>query len=402
MIKHKVLLLEGIHNQAVDNFKQAGCDVDRELTAFSSLELIEKLDTYDLVGIRSKTQLTSDILQQCKNLKAIGCFCIGTNQVNLKSAQLSGLPVFNAPYSNTRSVAELVISLMVALSRQICDRSQRAHQGVWDKSAKGANEVRGKTLGIIGYGHIGAQLSILAEALGLKVQYFDVIKKLPMGNAVSKDSLKNLLSTSDFVSLHVPETEQTKNMINKEELAQMKSGSYLINASRGSVVDIPALVASLKSKHIAGAAIDVYPKEPKNNQETFESELQGIDNVILTPHIGGSTEEAQLNIGIEVSTSLIDYVMKGQTWGAVNFPQIDLPQYDKSLYRLINIHKNEPGVLGEINGIVSKYGANIHRQYLSTHEDIGYMIMDLDTKESDSILTDIRAMTQSIRSRFLH
>ena len=397
---HKILLLEGIHQIAVETLEKANIEVHRELTAFSNSELKEKINKYDAVGIRSKTHISKDIFESCTNVKSIGCFCIGTNQVDLDTANQYGIPVFNAPYSNTRSVAELVISLMVSLSRKIFDRSRKAHDGIWDKSAAGSNEVRGKTLGIIGYGHIGTQLSILAESMGLNVQYYDVIKKLPLGNANATEQLNDLLSTSDFVSLHVPETEQTKNMIGSSELSKMKKGSYLINASRGSVVDIKALSESIKSEHLAGAAVDVYPKEPKSNKESFTSDLQGLPNVILTPHIGGSTEEAQYNIGIEVATSLIGYLAKGQSIGATNFPNIDVPARDGG-HRLVNIHNNVPGVLGEINGIVSKYGANINRQYLSTDNSIGYLIMDIDVKDSKSLKQDVMLLPTSIRTRLL-
>ncbi len=397
---HRILLLEGIHQIAVETLEKAGYEVQRELTAFSNSELIDKINDFDAIGIRSKTHISKDVFEACTNVKAVGCFCIGTNQVDLVAGNQFGVPVFNAPYSNTRSVAELVISLMVSLSRKIFDRSKKAHEGVWDKSAAGSNEVRGKTLGIIGYGHIGTQLSILAESMGLNVQYYDVIKKLPLGNANSVDGLNDLLATSDFVSLHVPETDQTKNMIGAEQISKMKAGSYLINASRGSVVDIPALAEAIKSKHLAGAAVDVYPKEPKSNKESFSSELQGLENVILTPHIGGSTEEAQYNIGIEVATSFIGYLSKGQSVGATNFPNIDVPVNDSG-HRLVNIHRNVPGVLGEINGIVSKYGANINRQFLSTDNSVGYLIIDLDVKDSQSLKSDVVALPTSIRTRLL-
>ncbi len=400
MSSHRILLLEGIHPVAVETLQNEGFEVKRELSAYSNQELKDKINQFDAIGIRSKTQMTSDVLESSINVKTIGCFCIGTNQVDLVTANSFGVPVFNAPYSNTRSVAELVVSLMVSLSRQICDRSKKAHDGVWDKSATGSNEVRGKTLGIVGYGHIGTQLSILAEAMGLNVQYFDIIKKLPLGNANSLDSLNQLLSTSDYVSLHVPETEQTKNMMGLEQLSKMKKGSYLINASRGSVVDISALAKKLKENHLAGAAVDVYPKEPKSNKESFTSELQGLNNVILTPHIGGSTEEAQYNIGIEVATSLTGYLKKGQSIGATNFPNIDVPS-QTSGHRLVNIHKNVPGVLGEINGIVSKYGANINRQFLSTDENIGYLIMDLNVEDSQSLKKDVTSLDTSIRTRLI-
>jgi len=400
MKPQRILLLEGIHQAAVDTLEKAGFEVQRELTAFTATELKDKINQFDAVGIRSKTHITDEILQSCPNIKAVGCFCIGTNQVDLITANKLGVPVFNAPYSNTRSVAELVISLMVSLSRKIFDRSKKAHEGIWDKSALGSKEVRGKTLGIIGYGHIGTQLSILAESMGLNIQYYDVIKKLPLGNANSVDDLNELLATSDFVSLHVPETPQTKNMMGAQQINKMKKGSYLINASRGSVVDISALATAIKSEHLAGAAVDVYPKEPKNNKESFESELRGLENVILTPHIGGSTEEAQYNIGIEVATSFMGYLSKGQTVGATNFPNLDVPVNVKG-HRLVNIHKNTPGVLSEINGVVSKYGSNINQQYLSTDNNIGYLIMDLDVKDPTSLKQDVASLETSIRTRLI-
>ncbi|PIS11575.1 MAG: phosphoglycerate dehydrogenase, partial [Bdellovibrio sp. CG10_big_fil_rev_8_21_14_0_10_47_8] len=331
----------------------------------------------------------------------IGCFCIGTNQVELSPAKMTGVPVFNAPYSNTRSVAELVLAEMVALSRQLGDRNTLAHRGEWMKTAEGSREVRGKTLGIVGYGHIGSQVSILAEALSLKVIYFDVVKKLPLGNAVSVNSLEELLSRSDFVTLHVPETPQTKDMISSRELNQMKNGSYLINASRGSVVVIEDLVKALESKHLAGCAIDVFPVEPSSNKEKFSSPLQGLSNVILTPHVGGSTEEAQHAIGLEVAESFIRFLKIGSTSGAVNFPNVDLPIHQAS-HRILNVHRNEPGVLGEINGLVSKAGVNILAQYLSTDSKIGYLVMDVEKDNAFPLSEEIKKLSRSMRTRVVY
>lgn len=378
-----------------------GFHVDLITHAPSESELIQLLPKYDVLGIRSKTEVTAEVLSKNTHLLTIGCFCIGTNQVDLQNAREKGVPVFNAPHSNTRSVAELVIAEMIALSRQLGDRNTKAHVGDWVKSAEGAKEVRGKTLGIVGYGHIGSQVSVLAEAMGLKVVFFDIIKKLPLGNAVMKASLEELLKASDFVTLHVPETPETKDMIGAKEMAQMKKGSYLINASRGTVVVIDALVELLKNKHIAGCAIDVFPEEPASNKEKFKSPLQGLANVILTPHIGGSTEEAQYAIGMEVAESFRRYLKIGSSSGAVNFPNVDLP-VKQGTSRLLNVHKNEPGVLGEINGLISKAGANIEGQYLSTDEKIGYLVMDVHSSQAQALAADINKLSRSIRTRLVY
>ena len=398
----KILLVENIHSIAQEKLIEEGFLVDRVSHAPSEAELLQLLPKYDAVGIRSKTEITEKVINANPHLFSIGCFCIGTNQVNLKAAKKMGVPVFNAPHSNTRSVAELVLAEMIALSRQLCDRSQKAHSGDWVKSAEGSKEVRGKTLGIVGYGHIGSQLSILAESLGLNVIFYDVVKKLSLGNARATRNLEELLSFADFVSLHVPETPQTQNMITAKELALMKKGSFLINASRGTVVDISALAGSLKSGHLAGAAVDVFPVEPSSNKEKFVSELQGIANVILTPHVGGSTEEAQYAIGIEVAESFRKYLKIGTTQGAVNFPNVDLPiGVGPKASRILNVHRNEPGVLGEINGIISKAGANIQAQYLSTDEKIGYLVMDLETASVQSLEHEVQQLSRSIRTRVL-
>jgi D-3-phosphoglycerate dehydrogenase len=400
MSKIKILLVENIHSVAKEKLQQEGFDVELLSHAPSEEELIQKLAPVQVLGIRSKTQLTEKVLKASPHLLTVGCFCIGTNQVELQTANAMGIPVFNAPYSNTRSVAELVIAETIALSRQLFDRSKLAHEGGWMKSSEGSKEVRGKTIGIVGYGHIGTQVSILAESLGMKVLFYDIVKKLPLGNAQSTNSLHELLANSDFVTLHVPETQETQNMISKTELATMKAGSFLINASRGTVVVIEDLVNSLKSKHLAGCAIDVFPEEPSSNKELFKTPLQNLSNVILTPHIGGSTEEAQYNIGLEVSESFTRYIKNGSSSGAVNFPQVDLPR-TRGARRILNVHRNEPGVLGEINGLVSKYGANIQAQYLSTDDKIGYMVMDVEKAEAQVLSDEIGKLSRSIRTRVL-
>lgn len=397
----KILLVENIHPVAKEMLESHGYQVDLLSHSPTEDELIKLLPQYCALGIRSKTEITEKILQHSQNTVTIGCFCIGTNQVNLEKARQKGVAVFNAPHSNTRSVAELVIAEMIALSRQLGDRNTKAHSGEWIKSAEGSKEVRGKVLGIVGYGHIGSQVSILAESMGLRVVFFDTIKKLPLGNAHATTSLDELLKVADFVTLHVPEIPETMNMIGERELALMKKGSYLINASRGTVVVIDALVSALKSKHIAGCAIDVFPVEPASNKEKFLSPLQGLSNVILTPHIGGSTEEAQKAIGIEVAESFRRYLKIGSSSGAVNFPNVDLP-VKKGTSRILNVHRNEPGVLGEINTIISKAGANIEAQYLSTDDEIGYLVMDVHSAHASQLAQDIERLQRSIRTRVVY
>jgi len=374
--KKKILLLEGIHPGAKSRLESVGFHVELETMGLAGDKLVARAKGFHGVGIRSKTQMTEQVIGALPTLEVIGCFCIGTDQVAGEAANKKAIPVFNAPYSNTRSVAELVLCEMIALSRKLADRSQQMHKGVWNKSADGSNELRGKTLGIIGYGHIGSQLSILAESMGVRVLFFDIVKKLPLGNSSSCDNLDDCLSRADFVSLHVPDTELTQGMIGERELGLMKAGAYLINASRGNVVKIPALAAALKSKHLGGAAIDVFPIEPASNKEVFQSEIQELENVILTPHIGGSTAEAQESIGLEVAESFIQYFFTGATTGAVNFPQLDVSA-PKSYPRILNIHRNVPGVLGSINSIISALGGNIVAQHLSTDPNIGYLIMDV-------------------------
>ena len=398
--KIKVLLLEGIHPNADELFTGEGFQVESLKASPPKAELIEKIRTAHILGIRSKTHLTDDILREGKKLLSVGCFCIGTNQVDLASANRHGIPVFNAPFSNTRSVAEMVIAEIIFLARQLGDRSREVHEGVWKKVANSCFEIRGKTLGIVGYGHIGNQVSVMAESMGMRVLYFDVVSKLTIGNAKACGSLEELLGKSDFVTLHVPELASTKGLMGKSQIRKMKSGGYLINASRGSVVDVPALAEAIKDGHVAGAAVDVYPEEPAGNNEKFMSELQGLPNVILTPHIGGSTEEAQASIGVEVATSLIRFVNEGATTGAVNFPRIEMPS-DPGAHRILNIHRNVPGVLKDVNRIVSDLNANIRRQTLSTDQEIGYLIMDLDQNVASQVRDAVEALPTSIRTRIL-
>lgn len=400
MTKTRILLVENIHPVAKQTLESDGYQVDALAHAPSEAELIKLLQNYEVLGIRSKTELTAKVLQNAPHLMMIGCFCIGTNQVDLDMARMTGAPVFNAPHSNTRSVAELVIAEMIALSRQLGDRSSQAHQGIWMKSADGSREVRGKTLGIIGYGHIGSQVSVLAEAMGLSVIFYDVVKKLPLGNARPCSSIEELLRQADFVTLHVPESQETKGLIGKRQLAHMKKGAFLINASRGTVLEIDDLVAALKSGQVGGCAVDVFPTEPSSNKEKFSSPLQGIPNVILTPHIGGSTEEAQEAIGLEVAESFRRYLQSGSTSGAVNFPNVHLP-LRAGTSRILNVHRNEPGVLGEVNGLVSQAGANIEGQYLATDEKIGYLIMDVHATHAAALASKIGSLGRSLRTRVI-
>ncbi|RMD84065.1 MAG: phosphoglycerate dehydrogenase [Candidatus Dadabacteria bacterium] len=397
---YKVLLLEGIHNAAAENLLNAGCSVESLDAAIGIEELREKIRGVNAIGVRSKTHLPYSVLESAKDLLAIGCFCIGTDKVDLGAASLMGVPVFNAPFSNTRSVAELAIAEIIMLARSACFRSYQLHRGIWNKTSEGSCEVRHKTLGIVGYGHIGQQVGVLAESFGMKVIYYDIVAKLPLGTARKADTLEELLKASDFVTLHVPETSLTKGMIGKREIALMKDGAYLLNLARGSVVDISALREAILSRKLKGAAIDVFPNEPESNGEGFEFELQGLENVILTPHIGGSTEEAQKNIGLEVSNAIIDYLYRGAVSSAVNFPNVSLP-LSKEAHRLLNIHKNVPGVLGAINGIISEAGANICSQYLGTYNDIGYLIMDLDSEISDAVMAKIDALDTTLKTRLI-
>ncbi len=400
--KYRFLLLESIHPSAKEILEREGYEVELLNHSPKESEIISLLKNYDFLGIRSKTQINENILSSSKHLLSVGCFCIGTDQVDLARANQLGIPVFNAPYSNTRSVAELVLAEIVCLSRQVFDRSRGAHLGQWVKSAVGSHEVRGKTLGIVGYGHIGSQISVLAEAFGMRVLFYDVVKKLPLGNSRVCESLGDLLEQSDFVTLHVPDTKQTREMITARELQKMKKGAFLINASRGSVVKIADLASALKSQHIGGAAIDVFPLEPSSNNEKFISELQGLDNVILTPHIGGSTEEAQAAIGGEVAESFLSFARAGNTRGAVNFPNVDLPVLHSDSHRLLNVHHNVPGVLSDINKIVSDLGANIQAQYLSTDTKIGYLVMDMEKGSADQVSERVSSLKTSIQTRVLY
>jgi D-3-phosphoglycerate dehydrogenase len=397
----KVLLLENIHTTAHELFRADGLALETLPHALGEAELTEKLRDVHVLGIRSKTRVTESALAGAKRLLAIGCYCIGTNQVDLGAANKRAIPVFNAPFSNTRSVAELVICEIIALARQLGDRSREVHEGRWRKIAAGSFEVRGKTLGIVGYGHIGSQVGVLAEAMGMRVVFFDVASKLPMGNNRACASLAELLGLADFVTLHVPETPQTERMIGNEELLLMRKGAYLLNASRGKVVVIPALAAALKGGKLSGAAVDVYPEEPESNSDDFATELRGLPNVILTPHVGGSTIEAQAAIGREVATSLLKFVNAGATTGAVNFPQIELPP-TKGTHRILNVHKNVPGVLRDINRIVSEKNANIHSQLLATDANIGYLIMDLDQDVSNDVKKAVAELDTSLRTRILY
>jgi D-3-phosphoglycerate dehydrogenase len=400
--KIKVLFLENISDKAVQYFKQQGyTDVKKVAGALSEEELIKVIKDVHILGIRSKTFISKKVLDSAKKLQAIGCFCIGVNQVDLKACKQKGIAVFNAPYSNTRSVAELVIGASILLIRRILDKNNAAHQGIWNKDAKGSFELRGKTMGIIGYGNIGTQLSVMAEAMGMRVQFFDVETKLPLGNAQAKKSIKEIVSSSDIISLHVPETSQTKNLINKAVLKQFKAGSILVNYARGEVVDLDALAQAIKDKHIAGAAIDVFPIEPEKNGDAFSSPLQGLSNVLLTPHIGGSTEEAQENIGEDVGIKLYQYLERGVSNGSHTIPSLSLPPVDGA-HRILHIHKNVPGVLGAINTLLSKNKINIVGQYLKTNEEIGYVVLDVDSKLSKQAMTLLKEVKETIRVRMLY
>lgn len=399
--KIKILLLEGLHQSAVKTFTDQGyTNIEYLKTSLPEDQLIERISEAHFVGIRSRTQLTEQVLDAANKLMAIGCFCIGTNQVDLDAALKRAIPVFNAPFSNTRSVAELVLGQIIMLLRGIPQRNAAAHRGEWLKTADNSYEARGKTLGIIGYGHIGTQLSIMAEHIGMRVQFYDIESKLVLGNANQVD-LTTLLATSDVISLHVPETAQTKNMIAQAELTQMRQGAILINASRGTVVDIEALTASLQSKKLAGAAIDVFPTEPKGNDEEFISPLRAFDNVLLTPHIGGSTQEAQENIGYEVAGKMVKYSDNGSTLSAVNFPEVSLPEH-KGRSRLLHIHKNQPGMMTKINETFAKHNINISGQYLQTVQDVGYVVIDVDSEDHELALNELKAIPGTLRARVLH
>ncbi len=403
--KIKVVLLEGVHERAVRNFQRDGYTNIVHLRGTPDRdELKALLADARIVGIRSRTQLDRELLAAADKLIAIGTFCIGTNQIDLEYARQKGIPVFNAPFSNTRSVAELALAELIFLMRGIPEKNAAAHRGQWIKSAENAYEIRGKKLGIVGFGHIGSQLGILAEALGMQVLYYDIENKLPLGNARAVDSLEELLEKSDAISLHVPATPQTVNLIGREQIARMRPGSYLLNAARGNVVDIDALTEALETGHIRGAAIDVFPTEPASNAEEFLSPLRRFDQVILTPHIGGSTQEAQVNIADEVSNKLIKYSNNGTTSAAVNFPKVALPELHPNQHRIMHIHRNIPGMMEQINRVFSARGMNVAAMYLQTLDDTGYVIMDVDASsaDADALKQDLRAINGTIRVRVLH
>lgn len=399
--KIRFLLLEGVHDNAVKVLTAAGYNNIESLShALDSDELIEKIKDAQFIGIRSRTQLTREVLEQAPKLIGIGCFCIGTNQVDLDAARELGIPVFNAPYSNTRSVAELVLAEAIMLYRGIPAKNAAVHRGGWGKSAKDSHEVRGKTIGIVGYGSIGSQLSVLAESFGMNVIYHDVVTKLPIGNANQVGSLNELLENADIVTLHVPDEPSTRYMMKAEQFNKMKDGSYFINAARGTCVDIDDLAVAIESGKILGAAIDVFPKEPKSADEEFESPLRKFDNVILTPHIGGSTQEAQANIGLEVAEKFVRYSDQGDTITSVNFPNVSIP-FQQGTHRLLHIHKNVPGVLSQVNRLFAEANINILAQSLMTKGDIGYLVMDVDDSDSKAALDMLNDVEETIRTRVL-
>jgi len=403
----EIVLLEGTHDAGTTQLEGEGFTVRTHKGALVGDALIDEIRRAHIVGIRSKTQLTSEVINGCDRLMAIGCFCTGTNQVDLESAGAKGIAVFNSPFSNTRSVAELTIAEIISLHRKISARSHALHQGRWEKSAAGSHEVRGKTLGIIGYGHIGSQISILAEAMGMKVRFFDTLSKLPLGNAQPVGSLNELLSTSDVVTIHVPDTQTTRGMIGASQLDAMKPESYLINNARGTVVDLDALRSAIESGHLAGAAVDVFPDEPAKSGESFSSPLQGLENVIMTPHVGGSTIEAQEAIALDIAGKLTRFMNLGTTTGAVNVPQVDLPEQHliggqaPRSHRILNFHRNVPGVLNKIHEAAADLNINITGQYLQTNEQIGYLVLDADPTNAAALHERINAIEESIRTRIL-
>lgn len=412
--KIRVVLLEGVHPRGAAMFKGEGFSVETSAKSPDEASLRKMLANAHVVGIRSKTQLTAELLEAAPRLLTVGCFCIGTDQVDLEAARGKGIPVFNAPFSNTRSVAELTLCEIIALYRQLHAKSLQMHKGKWDKSAAGAHEVRGRTLGIVGYGHIGSQVSVLAEALGMRVIYFDVQSKLPLGNARAVRTLGELLKDADIVTLHVPNDASTHNMIGAKQLKMMKPGAFLINNARGSVVNVDALAAALKEGQIGGAAVDVFPVEPAGKGETFSSPLCGLANVILTPHIGGSTEEAQETIAVDVVEKLLKFVNVGSTAGAVNVPQVELPDQGSGdddddsrgkkgsrRHRILHFHKNVPGVLSKMHAIIAGLGANISGEYLRTQDDVGYVVLDVDPTDGEKVLAGLRAVPETIKVRML-
>ncbi|MDA0149686.1 phosphoglycerate dehydrogenase [Vibrio sp. LaRot3] len=400
--KIKILLLEGLHPSSVEVLQAAGyTNIEYHKGSLPEEELLEAVKDVHFIGIRSRTNLSKQVIDAAEKLVAIGCFCIGTNQVDLNAAAVRGIPVFNAPFSNTRSVAELVLGQILLLLRGIPEKNALAHRGIWKKSADNSYEARGKRLGIIGYGHIGTQLSIIAENLGMRVYFYDIENKLSLGNATQVHTMSELLNKCDVISLHVPETPGTKNMMGAEEFARMKPGAIFINAARGTVVDIEALCHSLEAGHLSGAAIDVFPTEPKTNADPFESPLMKYDNVILTPHVGGSTQEAQENIGVEVAGKLAKYSDNGSTLSSVNFPEVSLPEHG-DCSRLLHIHQNRPGVLTQINTIFAEEGINIAGQYLQTSADLGYVVIDVETERSEEALAKLKSIEGTVRARILH
>ena len=404
----EIVLLEGTHPAGTQSLEAEGFSIRTHAGALEGDALINEIKRAHVVGIRSKTQLTREVIEQCDRLLAIGCFCAGTNQVDLEAAAERGIVVFNSPFSNTRSVAELTIAEIVALHRKLTARSHAAHQGQWMKSASGSHEVRGKTLGIVGYGHIGSQVSILAEAMGMRVVFYDVISKLPLGNANVVSSLDELLKVADVVTIHVPDTQVTRGMIGPSEISKMKKGSYLINNARGTVVDLDAVRVALESGALAGAAVDVFPEEPAKSGEPFTCPLQGLENVILTPHVGGSTIEAQEAISLDTAGKITRFMNMGTTTGSVNIPEVDLPDQQRHLmegdrrpHRILNFHRNVPGVLSKIHEAASELGVNISAQYLQTNQQIGYLVLDADPSESNELAVRIDAIEESIRTRTL-
>lgn len=400
--KIKFVLFEGVHQSALDTLHAAGyTNIDYYKKALDGNELKEAIKDAHFIGLRSRTHLTAEMIEAAPKLIAVGCFCIGTNQVDLNAAKARGIPVFNAPFSNTRSVAELVLGEILLLMRNVPRANAEVHRGVWNKSATGSHEVRGKKLGIIGYGHIGSQLSIIAESLGMDVYFYDIENKLPLGNAKQVRSLEELLSSCDVISLHVPELPSTKNLMNAERISQLKQGAILINAARGTVVDIDALAQALKDGKIHGAAIDVFPIEPASINEEFVSPLREFDNVILTPHIGGSTAEAQENIGFEVAGKFVKYSDNGSTLSSVNFPEVSLPEHEGTK-RLLHIHENRPGILNKLNQIFVEASLNIAAQYLQTDPKIGYVVIDVETNDASPLLTKLKEIDGTIRARVLY
>lgn len=400
--KLKVLLLENVHPAAVKMFKNCGySDIEIHTGAMSEKELMDKIAKVHILGIRSKTLLTEPVLKKAEKLLAVGAFCIGTNQIDMKTATREGIAVFNSPFSNTRSVAELVIGLSIILMRRITEKNEGAHRGLWLKESSGCFEVRGKTLGIIGYGHIGSQVSVLAEAMGMKVIFYDVASKLSLGNASPCRSMDELLKNSDIVSLHVPGNNETKNLINSSRLKKMKKGAILVNLSRGDVMDVKAVREALISKHLGGLGVDVFPEEPQSNKDVFTSPLQNLPNVILTPHIGGSTMEAQEAIGLDVAEKLISFTETGSSSGSLTVPEISLPLLNDA-HRILHIHHNVPGVLSQVNGVLSKMKVNILGQYLQTNREIGYVVLDIDKKSSSKAMGELKKVKNTIRTRDLY